>query len=188
MEKKRKVTDILMVVCMLFHTILLWLSERAEDVLKSASVPCKWSRVLYTGGHTIRHAGYLSIGYPLLCSGNAFYVLTNTWTPNTQRYQIQEELIWNASRGTVRVQSSIPGLSLHRLSLHEIIMAQASFSTSRQGCPSRLLWATVLTPTRVPDFQQLQNTSTRLHHYYLDVRDRTQHLTYTNPSSILIFM
>ena len=57
--------------------------------------------------HALRCMGYLSIGHPILCSRNTISILTKTRTENTQRYQIQEELIWNFLEGLFRVQSSI---------------------------------------------------------------------------------
>lgn len=76
--------------------------------------------------HALRCMGYLSIGYPSLCSRNTIYILTKTRAENTQRYQIQEEPIWNLLEGLFGVQSSVLSLFLHRPSLSELLIDRAS--------------------------------------------------------------
>lgn len=88
--------------------------------------------------------GHVFNGDPMLCSGDTLYLLTKTLTENTQKYQVQEELVWNPSGRTVRVQSSNFWLFPHGPSLRELLLDSALAFTSKEGCPTAMLQATPL--------------------------------------------
>lgn len=92
---------------------------------------------IQVGTHASGYVHTLSTcGISLLCSRNATYILTKALTENTQNHQIQEELIWNPSGRTIKVQPSAPWLLLHRPSLSELTIARDSVSLLSTGCPN----------------------------------------------------
>lgn len=85
--------------------------------------------------HTLRHMGYLFIGNSILCSRNTIYILMKTLRENTQKYQLQEALIWNPFGRTIRVQSSVLWLLLHGPSLMSSSLPEFQFSLLNRDAP-----------------------------------------------------